>query len=64
MLILAQSAGAREYTDCISTEGLNSPKECPDDTKQFGSEVPAMLVLWEIWSTPLSSLPVLSDLEW
>ena len=25
----AQSAGAVEYTDCISAEGYNSPTECP-----------------------------------
>ena len=29
------------------------------DTKQYDSEVPAMLELWEMWSTPL--LPSLPD---
>ena len=47
----AQSAGAVEYTDCFS--------ECPGyDTKQSDDEVPAMLELWGMWSTPLlPSLP-------
>ena len=31
----APSAGAVEYTNCISAEEYNSPKECPDnDIKQ------------------------------
>ena len=29
---MAQSAGAVEYTDCISSEGYDSLKECPDMT--------------------------------
>ena len=56
----AQSAGAVEYTDCISTVGKDSSKECPRyDTKQSDGEVPVMLELWGIWSTP--SLPLLPD---
>ena len=32
--MMAQSAGALEYTDCFSAEGLDSPYECPGyDTK-------------------------------
>ena len=44
-----------EYTDCSKTP----PNECPGyDTKQSDGEVPAMLELWGIRSTPsLSSLP-------
>ena len=56
---VAQSAGAVEYTDCFSAEGQEPPNECPGyDTKQFDGEVPAVLELWGIWSTPLlPSLP-------
>ena len=44
---IAQSAGAVEYTDCISTEGLNSPNECPGhDTKQSDRKAPVILELW------------------
>ena len=56
----AQSAGAIEYTDCTSAEGKTPPpNECPGyDTKQSDGEVPAMLELWGMWSTPsLPSLP-------
>ena len=50
----AQSAGAVEYTDCTSADGLDSPNGCPAyDTKQSDSEVPVMLVLSRVWSTPL-----------
>ena len=57
-LIFAQSAGAVEYTDCFSAEGY-PPNECPGyDTKQSDGEVPAMLELWGMQSTPLlPSLP-------
>ena len=50
-ILVAQSAGAVEYTDC--------PKECPGyDTKQSDGEVPAVLELWGMRSTPsLPSLP-------
>ena len=62
-IYLAQSAGAVEYTDCTSAEGtpLN---ECPAyDIKQSDGEVPVMLELWGMWSTPsLSLLP--GPLEW
>ena len=53
----AQSAGAVEYTDCFSAEGQDSPpNECPIyDNKQSDGEVPVMLELWGMWSTP--SLP-------
>ena len=51
-LYFAQSAGAVEYTDCTSNE-------CPGyDTKQSNGEVPAVLELWGMRSTPsLPSLP-------
>ena len=46
--VIAQSAWAVEYTDCFS--------ECPGyDTKWSDGEVPVMLEIWGIWSTP--SLP-------
>ena len=57
--LLAQSAEAVEYSDCISTEEQNSPNECPKyDTKQFDGEVPVKLELLGMQSTPsLPSLP-------
>ena len=43
---MAQLAGAVEYTDCISAEGLNFPNECPRyDTKQSDGEASVMLEL-------------------
>ena len=60
---MAQSTGAVEYTDCISTEGEDSPNECPRYyTKQSDGEAPVMLELWEMRSTPL--LPSLSGPLW
>ena len=55
---VAQSVGAKEYTDCFCAEG-NPPNECPRyDNKQSDGEVPAMLELWRMRSTPsLPSLP-------
>ena len=63
-LCIAQSAGAVEYTDCTSAEGLDPPpNECPDyDTKQSDGEVPVMLGPWGIRSTPL--LPLLPGPLW
>ena len=58
--LIAQSAGAVEYTDSFSAEGLDSPtaNECPVyDTKQSDGEAPVMLDLWGMQSTP--SLPSL-----
>ena len=53
-----QLVGAVEYTDCTS-----APKEYPGyDTKQSHGEVPVMLGLWEMWSTPL--LPSLPGSHW
>ena len=47
-------AGAVEYTDCTSAEEKDlPPNECPEyDTKQSDGEVPAMLELWGMRSTP------------
>ena len=51
-----QSAGAVEYT----VERYDSPNECPVyDTKQSDGEVPVMLELWGMLSTP--SLPSISS---
>ena len=59
--VIAQSAGAVEYTDCTSAGGKTPPphNECPGyDTKQSDGEVPAVLELWGMQSTPLlPSLP-------
>ena len=61
---LAQSAGVVDYTDCISAEGWDrSPNECPNyDTEQSDGEVPVMLELCEMRSTP--STPMLSGPLW
>ena len=58
---VAQSARAVEYTDCISADGGKTlPNECPGyDTKQSDGEVPVMLELWGMRSTP--SLPLLQS---
>ena len=54
--------GAVEHTDCISAGGVR-PNECPGyDTKQSDGEVPVMLELWGMRSTP--SLPPLSGPHW
>ena len=51
--VLAQSAGAVEYTDCTSAEGQGPTNECPGyDTKQSDVEVPVIPGLWGIRSTP------------
>ena len=49
---VAQSAGTIEYTDCTSAESTGY------DTKQSDVEVPVMLELWGMRSTP--SLQLLS----
>ena len=63
---VAKSAGAVEYTDCFTAEGQDpppAPNESPGyDTKQFDGEVPVMLELWGMWSTP--SLPLLPGPVW
>ena len=60
-LWIAQSAGAPEYSDCISAWGVWTPhNECPGyDTKSSDGDVPVMLEFGGIWSTP--SLPSLPD---
>ena len=57
--MLAQSAGAAEYTNCISTERQDSYKEYSGyHTKQSDCEASVRLVLWGMWSTSwLASLP-------
>ena len=56
---IAQSAGAVKYTDCTFADGKDTPNECPGyDTKQSDGEVPAVLKLGGMRSTPsLPSLP-------
>ena len=58
ILLLAQSAGDVEYTDCVSAKGKGSTNLCPGyDTKQSYGEVPVMLELWGMLSTlPFQSL--------
>ena len=63
LLILAQSAGAVEYTDCTSAEVKNPTNERPGyGTKQSDDEVPVMLERWGMQSTPL--LPLLPGPIW
>ena len=53
--------GAVEYTDCFTAEGQD-PNECPGyDIKQSDSEVPVLLELRGMQSTP-SSLSFLGRL--
>ena len=60
---LAKSAGAAEYTNCISAEGKDSSNECPQyNTKQSDGQDPVMLELWRVRSTPL--LPSLPGQLW
>ena len=54
-MLLAQSAGAVEYTLTAFMPSVYS-NECPRyDTKQSDGETPVILVLWAMWNTP--SLP-------
>ena len=62
--IIDLSAGAVEYTDCISVEYTDCISASSHqrvswyDTKQSDGEVPVMLELWVMQSTPsLPSLP-------
>ena len=64
-MLIAQSTGAVEYTDCNSTEGGKPPRsnKCSGyDTKQSDGEVPVILELWEMRST--FSLPLLPGQLW
>ena len=48
------SSGIIEYTDCISSEWLDSPNGCfVYDTKQSDGEASVVLELWGMQSTPL-----------
>ena len=63
--LFTQSAGAVEYTDCTFNRGLRPPptNECSGyDTKQSDGEVPVMLGIGGIQSTP--SLPLLPGPLW
>ena len=52
--IIAQSPGAVSYTDCISTEGEDSPNEYPvNNTQQSNGQALVMLGLWGMRNTPL-----------
>ena len=63
VISIAQSDGAVEYTVCTSVQGSEPPNECPGyDTKQSDGEVPVILGLWGIRSTP--SLPLLPGPLW
>ena len=65
LFVLAQSAGVGvvEYTDRTSAEGQDPPNKCPAyNTEQSDGEVPVMLQLLGMWSTP--SLPLLPGPLW
>ena len=51
-LCIAQSAGAVEYTNCTSAVGVTPPPFPGYDTKQSDGEIPVVLGLWGMWSTP------------
>ena len=62
--LFSQSAGAVEFSDYNSAEEYDPPpNECPAyDTKQSDREIPVMLELWGMWSTP--SLPLFPGPVW
>ena len=65
LIYVAQSAGAVEYILTAPLQRGKTPplNECPGyDTKQFNGEVPAVLELWGMRSTPL--LPLLPGPLW
>ena len=57
---------AISYTDCFSAEGVRHPSnEFPAyDSKQSDGEVPVMLELWGMRTTPTPSLPLLPGPHW
>ena len=61
---IAQWPFAVEYTECTSAEGLDPALDkCPRyDTKQSDDEIPVILELWAMRSTP--SLPLLPGSLW
>ena len=60
---MTQSAGTAKYTDCISEEGLDSPKECPGyESTQTDGEVPVMLDLRGMQSIPFITIAPRSTL--
>ena len=59
----AKSVGPVEYTDCFSAEGQDPSNECSGyDTKQSDGEIPMMLELCGMRSTP--PLPLLPGQLW
>ena len=57
--VVAQSAGAAEYINCITAEEQDFPNECPGyDTKQSGRQTSVMPELWGMQGTlSMPSLP-------
>ena len=53
-----QSAGAVEYTNCISAEGHDSPNECPRyNNKQSDGEV--SVIFWALGNAELPLIVIL-----
>ena len=63
--LLAQSAEAAEYTDCISAVWEDFYNEYRGyDTKQSDGEAPVMLEIWGIQCTPFIAIIPRSTLAW
>ena len=61
--VMTQSAGAVEYTDFFSTEGLDSPNDSLEyDIKQSDGEASVIMELWGMQSA--HSLPLLPGPLW
>ena len=61
---MAQLDGAAEYTDFFSSEGYDSPEECPEymTLNNLMVRLPLYLELWGMWST--HSLPLFPGPLW
>ena len=64
VMLVAQSTGAVEYTDWISTEGKDITNECLRyNTKQSDGEFSDILEIWRMRGTPLLPSLLTSDLD-
>ncbi len=60
MEMFPQSARAVKYTDCSSAEGVRPPAHngCSGYYKQSDGDIPVMLELWRMQSTPYIIAPM------